>query len=679
MQRDTWQQLGLERDPFPIDGPDDLYLQTSGLNQRLSLCAQLVQSSDLTVLLLGERGAGKSMFLQRLAGQFSEDWLVVSWRAFTGAAPGDLLQVLTAGYAMTPGDAGVELTFESFREHMQALRGAGQNALLLVDDAERLGEEELQFVLDLAGSSEMRLVLAGTDALSARISSTQTDGGDAELVHRIAMAELTQAQTTDYVRARLMRSGWDRESPFSDEVCEQIFSESDGNPGRIHAAATRFLEGGEDPLAAPPPSDQRAAPRLETVSIDPDAVRARLTTHAPIQPRITLHQPPRGPSLQTIGYAALSLLLVGGLAYALFSLGDGADDPASQPQPAPVAIPELTPAPDGTYPELNRAPPPPAPAVLADSGEAAAPGPVDLNAPVASATEDSNSEQGARTLETADAATSEDSAESESTAAATPSIDLPRPRARPETFVTPEQVAAEEAAARAQAAAEEAAARAELASEAAANEDRDPIGSLATAISGNGDGSASESPAAGGVLGALPRPRFPNRRRRGDVPLPGDAPAPEPAPAAAPAPAPTPATSPAVVIEERSVPSAPATATLASVDDPTRPDPAAPLPADNWLARANGEQYTLQLIVLGSEGSADAFARRHQIANALVVTLRTPDGKPLFAVAQGVFDARDTALAAVRRLPPDVRRENPWPRRVGSLMGAALDVRAVRQ
>ncbi|MEM7406101.1 MAG: AAA family ATPase [Pseudomonadota bacterium] len=672
MQRETWQELGLERDPFPTDGPDDLYLQTSGLNQRLSLCAQLVQSSDLTVLLLGETGAGKSMFLQRLAGQFSEDWLVVSWHAFTGAAPGDLLQVLTAGFAMTPGDAGVDLTFESFREHMAALRGAGQSALLLVDDAERLGEDELQFVLDLAGSSELRLVLAGTDALSTRVGKTQPGGGDAELVHRIAMAELTQAQTIDYLRARLMRSGWQEESPFTDEVCEQIFVESDGNPGRIHAAAAQFLQSGGETPVAPGSSAPGGTPRLETVSIDPDAVRARLTTHAPIQPRITLHQPPRGPSLQTIGYAALSLLLVGGLAYALFSLGDGADEPDSLPQPAPVAIPELTPAPapESGYPELNRAPPPPPPAVLADTGEAAPSGPVDLNAPVAGQPEAGPAGEASAVGEPGSGLSDEDA-----TPETTPGTAMPRPRPKPGAFVTPEQVAAEEAAARAEAAAE---AATERTTDTAGDATGDPIAALASSLASEAERDTAETTGVSAVLGALPRPRFPARRRRGDVDLPSSAPIPAPTPAVASAPTPAPASTPAVIIEERSIPSTAQPADAAGSDDPTRPDPAAPLPANNWLTRANPDQYTLQLIVLGSEASADAFARRHQVGNALVVTLRTPNGKPLFAVAQGVFEARDTALAAVRRLPPDVRRENPWPRRVGSLVGAALDVRQVR-
>ena len=67
MQADLWQKLGLERNPFPESGPDDVFLQTPAINQRLSLFAQLIRASDLTLLLLGESGIGKAHSCNALA------------------------------------------------------------------------------------------------------------------------------------------------------------------------------------------------------------------------------------------------------------------------------------------------------------------------------------------------------------------------------------------------------------------------------------------------------------------------------------------------------------------------------------------------------------------------------------------------------------------------------------
>ena len=81
MQADLWQKLGLERNPFPESGPDDVFLQTPAINQRLSLFAQLIRASDLTLLLLGESGIGKSTFLQRIGSTLGEEWRLVHWQA----------------------------------------------------------------------------------------------------------------------------------------------------------------------------------------------------------------------------------------------------------------------------------------------------------------------------------------------------------------------------------------------------------------------------------------------------------------------------------------------------------------------------------------------------------------------------------------------------------------------
>ena len=87
----------------------------------------------------------------------------------------------------------------------------------------------------------------------------------------------------------------------------------------------------------------------------------------------------------------------------------------------------------------------------------------------------------------------------------------------------------------------------------------------------------------------------------------------------------------------------------------------------------------MQLIVLGAVDKADEFISLYSLRDALVVALRTPDSKPLFAVIDGLHDARDDALAAIRRLPPGVRQERPWPRRIGAILNMAVSVRAPRR
>jgi septal ring-binding cell division protein DamX/type II secretory pathway predicted ATPase ExeA len=667
MDTETWQRLELERDPFPHTGPDDLFLQTPGLSQRLSLFVQLVQSSDLTLLLLGDPGVGKSTFAARAPSQLDESWRVLNWHAFRGAAPGDMLQVLTHGFAVTPGDSADELTFESLIDHLQALRASGHNSLLIVDDADDLGDPELQMLMHLSANSPLRLALAGTATLAERLTSSPNGGSDAGFAHRISLSELTLPQTADYMQARLTRSGWEGVNPFNAEVCTSVFEESHGNPGAIHRAAAAVLEDIPlEPLPSPPNLERdEAHPRMDPVRMDPSQVRARLTTHAPIQPRITLHsRRHRVPSMRTLGFIGIGVVVFAGLVFALLR------DPSepSEPLPTDTDIAHISPDSNDAAPNLQPAliEPPPAPqststssdlplapparptAVLAKPGRALPPGPVVL------APADSTATPNARSAVTPSATAS------------------PRPRARPARLVGPDPSEIRAAIAAAARAAEESVpARSTLAS--APDADASAAAVTDTLING---AAADPAVAASGraqptvtLAGSFPRPRFLQRRRRGEPALDTVAT--------------TPPSSGGVAVEERSIPSPPTvparvstTITAATSEDPRAPEPVAPA---IWLSPVNAERYTVQLIVLGAVDKADEFISLYSLRDALVVALRTPDSKPLFAVIDGLHDARDDALAAIRRLPPGVRQERPWPRRIGAILNMAVSVRAPRR
>ena len=109
-----------------------------------------------------------------------------------------------------------------------------------------------------------------------------------------------------------------------------------------------------------------------------------------------------------------------------------------------------------------------------------------------------------------------------------------------------------------------------------------------------------------------------------------------------------------------------------------RPPPA--VPARNtprsWLEDGDKDRFTVQLIALGSAAATREFISRNRLTGTLVVSLKTPDAKPLFAVVQGVYDRREKALDAIRKMPSQLRQEAPWPRHVGTLLEAAHEVRA---
>ena len=368
MQEQAWQALGLQRDPFPEDGPDDIFLQTPALGQRLSLFTQLAQASDLTLLLIGEHGIGKTTFLDRVAAKLDDGWRIVHWHAGRGARPADLKQALQTGLSIVPGDTDGTAHADGEADdmlaaHLEGLHSSGYRALLIVDDAHALDDETLLAALELG--RQLRVALAGQPSLAERVATLGegASSSDAGLVHRIVLGELNLPQTTDYLRTRMTRSGHNEATPFTTDVCAQLYQRSRGIPGELNRLAGEFLES-EGVI-----EDSDGEIELDPPRHDPAAVKARLTTHAPIQPRISLHSDPKRRVVQRAApFIALGVLVValGAAIYGVVAwwLSDG--DAGDNPEQVEVTPSESGSDPDDRYPELPKAPPPPPPSVLAD-------------------------------------------------------------------------------------------------------------------------------------------------------------------------------------------------------------------------------------------------------------------------------------------------------------------------
>jgi DamX protein len=561
MQEIAWQAMGLTQDPFPDHGPDEIFLQTPALGQRLSLFTQLAQASDLTLLLVGERGIGKTTFLGRIAHLLEEGWHIANLSAHrettSEAVHEQLHHALAAGF---PSDGSATLDDASLNGKLETLAADGYRTLVVVDDAHLLEDRALVQLLELG--QHVRLALAGEPPLAQRITAVSENmaSSDAGLVHRIVLGELNSPQTTDYLRARLSRSGYTETTPFTSEVCGQIYQRSRGVPGTINALASEFLE--LDPIA----SDGDGVIELGPHSHDTATVKAKLTTHAPIQPRISLHT---GPSHQSLlrhakPVAALTMLIM-----ALGAAGYGilgwlsADTPDVAETPKPDSAPAVSIETDAPYPELPAAPAPPPPSVLADTAA-----PLVETLPTVAAAPDSPAP--------ADNSASEDVQE------VVANLNLARLTETPASETN--------------------------------TRDADPD--------------------------VLPRPRRAPRQRRDEVEAASLAPA---------------------VVETRPTPTATATERTG---------------ASTWLESGDKDRFTVQLIALVTADAARQYIKRYQLADALIVSLKTPDAKPLFAVVHGVYDRRERALDAIRRMPAPVRRAAPWPRHIGTLLEAAHEVRA---
>jgi len=220
---------GAERDAsFRISGRDSsTYYPFPSFTQRLELLKQLVLGGDELILVIGERGLGKTTFLKVFLDSFEVDW-----------SPCDILISSTAK------ESGEPLS-QNFMKHRAFILQHVEPPVLVLDDAHWLKPAELRRLVQNArepGSANewKRLVLLCEPQFD--LSLAEFKGPKAHVsVNRVFLPNLTIEQTAEYLHHRLLDAGYERKIPFSQRDIKMLHDESQGVPGRLNELSRQLL------------------------------------------------------------------------------------------------------------------------------------------------------------------------------------------------------------------------------------------------------------------------------------------------------------------------------------------------------------------------------------------------------------------------------------------------------
>ena len=135
-----------------------------------------------------------------------------------------------------------------FREFLADVQSRGMKALLVIDEAQGLGDELLRKVFDLStiGTFEehpFAILLAGQKELSAALSKDQHAGLRQRITTTCVLEPLTVDEVGEYIQSRLRTAG-SEEAIFTPDAVREIASVSRGAPGLIDVVCERALLAG---------------------------------------------------------------------------------------------------------------------------------------------------------------------------------------------------------------------------------------------------------------------------------------------------------------------------------------------------------------------------------------------------------------------------------------------------
>src|SRR2546426_7155136 len=202
---------GLKEKPFNAT-PDPRFLcLTPGHREALAQLVCSVQENRGFLVLTGEVGTGKTTllqaFLQRLDGKAVVAYVLDSTLPFEG-----LLEYMLEELGVpTPANSPVQRLL-ALRRFMLDRRRAGQNTVLILDEAQNLDAATLEKIRMLSNFETpteklLQILLVGQPELQAKLNRPELRQLQQRIELQCSLPPLSPEQTRDYIQTRLRVAG----------------------------------------------------------------------------------------------------------------------------------------------------------------------------------------------------------------------------------------------------------------------------------------------------------------------------------------------------------------------------------------------------------------------------------------------------------------------------------------
>lgn len=214
---------------------------------QLETIRHLASYGDLILTLTADVGAGKSALLSEVAAQLVDELHVVFVSAGPELSFGSLVsQIAEQSSVFTPPAEQPDLVLQRCREAYENLHdSSGKRSFLILDDADRLDEE------DLVGLIESLGLLGADSPLTLLCSSTRKlecldKYYDKDSFYQLSLAKLKRHEIGEYVEQGLASVGYSDSLSLSDAKLDALLVRSHGLPASIETYMGSVIFAGDD-------------------------------------------------------------------------------------------------------------------------------------------------------------------------------------------------------------------------------------------------------------------------------------------------------------------------------------------------------------------------------------------------------------------------------------------------
>ncbi len=234
-----WQELGLHHDPF-AKGNHHVFKVNEWENYH-ELLAHLSKHSQVLKLVFGEKGIGKTSFIEQF-NQNTQGYFAMS--VLQANASWNIEKFI---YAVNTGIGFAQNeTFNQSLEMINAHLPSGDfNYVITIDNAELLSDEILILLKEWSKKSHettrLKFILVADTSLLHRLRLLMTPLENERLLHTFELKPIDLEQTNAYLEHCLVMAGFEGDFLFSQNDVKKIYRISKGVFSKINKAARRVL------------------------------------------------------------------------------------------------------------------------------------------------------------------------------------------------------------------------------------------------------------------------------------------------------------------------------------------------------------------------------------------------------------------------------------------------------
>jgi len=238
--------FGLNEKPFNLT-PDPRYFYLSE-SHREALAALIygVREKAGLITLTGPVGGGKTMILASFLDQIREHAETASFSGAVSASRMEFLKDLCSVLGITPEQDSLFGMSQAIKDFAIRKAGEGRSVVVLVDEAQALGLEELEHFhhlcnLETPEAKLVQIVLAGTQKLDEKLKDKSLEALWQRVSIRCPIKPIEPEETIAYIFHRLRVAGSSSSGLFSDDALWRIVNFAGGVPRLINLVCNQAM------------------------------------------------------------------------------------------------------------------------------------------------------------------------------------------------------------------------------------------------------------------------------------------------------------------------------------------------------------------------------------------------------------------------------------------------------